>query len=755
MYLCPLTPIHAGRRRLAVGLVAPVLLAALSTVTSSSALAGAVSATPWIVELKPDANVSEVLRSPGARLGVKSTHEYSHLLNGFSASLTSQQRRALATDSRVAAIVPDQVVHATGDPASEAQPGVRRVGALQNSARNGATLDVDIAIVDTGIQPDHPDLNVVGGYNCTGGSTSAWGDGTSFGHGTHVAGIAAARNNGSGVEGVAAGARLWSIKVLTNSGLGYWSWVICGLDHVASMDDPSDPSKPRIEVVNMSLAGGGFDDGNCGNSNGDPMHQAVCRLERVGVTMVVAAGNAGANAMNYIPAAYDEVITVSGMADYDGLPGGNSSPPLGCAGAGGVNSGQQGDDKFATFSDYGPDVDVIAPAVCILSTLPNSSYGRMTGTSMATPHVTGGAALFYLTEKNAGHARPTTREVRAALRHAGSTNWKTGSDPDGSHEPLLDVSSFNIASDYEISSTPQVKLATGGGSSSFDIWLARLGGFGGAVNISVVNSTLPNGANANVDENASGLPHGAIARVTINLPGSVSAGTYNIQVRGTSGGTTRSTTVRVIVEPGANGGPWMDIRSTQTSGFAIPVQIKWSAGGGNYQLQRSRNGGAWETIANTSATSLSTAAWPGSRCQFRVRSGTGAWKYGASSVVVPEYPSADVNLTGTWSRDANFSSYGELPVYSTQAGARATLNFTGRAVAWIASEGPMRGRANVSLDGNFITQVDLYRSSNRNRQIVFTHSWPSFGSHTLRIDVLGLPASHKRIDIDALLIVAH
>ena len=100
--------------------------------------------------------------------------------------------------------MPDQVVHATGDPASEAQPGVRRVGALQNSARNGATLDVDIAIVDTGIQPDHPDLNVVGGYNCTGGSTSAWGDGTSFGHGTHVAGIAAARNNGSGVEGVAA-----------------------------------------------------------------------------------------------------------------------------------------------------------------------------------------------------------------------------------------------------------------------------------------------------------------------------------------------------------------------------------------------------------------------------------------------------------------------------------------------------------------------------------------------------------------------
>ena len=462
-----------------------MLLAALSTVTSSSALAGTGSATPWIVELKADANVSDVLHSAGSRLGIKPTNQYSHLINGFAASLTSQQKRALAADPRVTAIVPDQVVRATGDPATEAQPGVRRVGALQNSARNGATLDVDIAIVDTGIQPDHPDLNVVGGYNCTGGSTSAWADGTSFGHGTHVAGIAAARNNGSGVEGVAAGARLWSIKVLTNSGLGYWSWVICGLDHVASMDDPNDPSKPRIEVVNMSLAGGGFDDGNCGNSNNDPLHQAVCRLERIGVTMVVAAGNAGANAMNYIPAAYDEVITVSGMADYDGLPGGNSSPPSGCAGAGGVNAGAQGDDKFAKFSDYGPDVDILAPAVCILSTLPNSSYGRMTGTSMATPHVSGGAALFYLTEANAGHGRPTTREVRAALRAAGSSNWKTGSDPDGTHEPLLDVSTFNLAPDFQVSSTPQVKLATGGGSPSFDIWLARLGGFGGAVNISV------------------------------------------------------------------------------------------------------------------------------------------------------------------------------------------------------------------------------------------------------------------------------
>ena len=334
-------------------------------------------------------------------------------------------------------------------------------------------------------------------------------------------------------------------------------------------------------------------------------------------------------------------------------------------------------------------------------------------------------------------------------------NWRTGTDRDSTHEPLLDVSSFAISSDFEISTTPQVRIAQGGNSPSFDIWLARLGGFGGNVNVSVVGSTLPGGANADVNQNAPNLARGAIARVTINLPGSPTPGTYDITVRGTSGGTTRSTTVRVIVEHGANGGPVMNVREAKANWYDIPVNVTWPAGGGSYQLQRSSNGGPWTTIKNTSATSVALSVWPGSRAQFRVRSGSGAWKYGASSVVVPLYPPADVNLDGSWNRMQSFNSYGELPVYSTQNGARATLNFQGRAVAWMATEGPSRGRANVYLDGSFIEQVDLYASSTRYRQIVFSHSWPGFGSHTLRIDVLGAPASRPQVNIDALLVVAH
>jgi len=703
-------------------------------------------ATPWIVELRDGAVLTDVLRAAEKRLGVRPTHEYKHLLHGFSAQLTRGQREALLADPRVAAIVADQTVRAVGDP--EAQPGVRRVGALQNPDRSGA-LDVDIAILDTGIQANNPDLNVVGGYNCTNTSQpGSWGDSPSFGHGTHVAGIAAARNNGSGVEGVAAGARLWSIKVLDWAGLGYWSWIICGLDRVGDMGS--------IEVVNLSLAGAGSDDGNCGNDNHDLLHQAICRLHDAGVTIVAAAGNAGANSASYIPAAYDEVITVSGMADYNGLPGGGASPPSGCGSAGGANSGPVGDDKMAGISNYGPDVDLIAPAICVLSTLPNNRLGRMTGTSMATPHVTGGAALYYLAEKRRGHGRPTPDEVRAGLVEAGRLDWKTGSDRGGPHEPALYVGNLNLSSDFALSSSPQVRRAPGGQTVSYDVFLARLGGFGGSPSISVTQSTLPPGASSSV-----GGASGAYARVSINLAGNTQPGTYDIQVRGTSGSNSANVYVRLIVEAAANGGPWMDVRLGPTSGAALPISIRWPsvANAQSYQVQRSRDGEPWSTVATTSGTSVQSTAWPGAIYDLRVRARVGgnwgAFKYGASAAVVPVYPPKSIDFSGSWSRDAIYSSYGELPMYSIQAGARATLDFTGRGVAWISSRGPSRGYADVSIDGNLVERVNLYSSSTKHRHVVFSRTFSGFGPHTLRIEVVGAPASHKRVDVDTLLVVAH
>ena len=148
-------------------------------------------------------------------------------------------------------------------------------------------------------------------------------------------------------------------------------------------------------------------------------------------------------------------------------------------------------------------------------------------------------------------------------------------------------------------------------------------------------------------------------------------------------------------------------------------------------------------------TSLRTTAWPGSRYRFRVGR-AGLWEYGASSLVVLR-PAADVSLTGSWSVDPNFSSYGELPLYSTQAGARAALNLTVNAVAWIASGASARVRA-VYLDGvrHSGRPLPLIHRSARS----YSHSWTNFGSHAAHRRP-GSPASHKRIDIDTLLVVAH
>jgi subtilisin family serine protease len=177
----------------------------------------------------------------------------------------------------------------------------------------------------------------------------------------------------------------------------------------------------------MSLGGGGEDDGSCGSKDGDAMHAAICESVAAGVTYVVAAGNDSADAAEFTPAAYDEVITVSALADFNGLPGGGA--PSTCR--------SDVDDTFASFSNYGADVDLIAPGVCIESTWMLGGYNTISGTSMASPHVAGGAALYKATHPSASPA-----QVKSALQAAGSTDWNNADDPDGIKEKLLDVSSY-------------------------------------------------------------------------------------------------------------------------------------------------------------------------------------------------------------------------------------------------------------------------------------------------------------------------
>ncbi|MBB5800902.1 subtilisin family serine protease [Saccharothrix ecbatanensis] len=398
------------RRLLGKSLLAAVLFAAVLPAAPANA---DTRTSGYIVLLDNGVEATSV----SADHGTSANHVYSSAVRGYSAKMTATAAARLARDPRVVLVQPDGVATTT---AQTTPTGVDRVDAeLSATARiDGADqrVAVDVAVIDTGVDLDHPDLNVhtAGAKNCSNGRTADDGNG----HGTHVAGTIGALDNGDGVVGVAPGARIWPVRVLNNQGSGSWSDIICGIDYVTAHAD-------EIEVANMSLGGSGSDSA-CG-SNRDALHEAICRSVAAGVTYVVAAGNSAANSATFVPAAYDEVITVSALADFNGLPGGGAA----------ATCRADVDDTFADFSNYGADVDLIAPGVCVLSTWKGGGYNTISGTSMASPHAAGGAALYKAT-----HATASPGTVKSALQAAGTGTWNTATDPDATHEPLLNVASF-------------------------------------------------------------------------------------------------------------------------------------------------------------------------------------------------------------------------------------------------------------------------------------------------------------------------
>lgn len=414
-----------ARISLGLGLTIACALSALSPAVAAPSTEKVPN--QYIVVLKD--NVTDVDGFTGklaARHGLGVLHTYKAALKGFAATVPPGRLADIQADPNVASVVQDEVVSLPiekmakpGGPGSQAQAiptGILRINGDLSSAASGngsGSVNVDVAVIDTGIQINHPDLNVVGGKNCQTGSS--YDDGN--GHGTHVAGTIGAKDDANGVVGVAPGARLWAVRVLSNSGSGYTSNIICGIDWVTA-------NAGTIEVANMSLGGSGSDS-NCGGS--DTYHNAICNSVAAGVTYVVAAGNSAADARNYRPATYPEVITVSALADFNGDAGGGAASTCRA----------DVDDTFADFSNYGADVDIIAPGVCINSTWKGSAYNTISGTSMASPHVAGAAALY-----KAGNPGASPSQIKTALQNAGNLNWNTATDPDGNPERLLDVDNF-------------------------------------------------------------------------------------------------------------------------------------------------------------------------------------------------------------------------------------------------------------------------------------------------------------------------
>lgn len=374
---------RSGARSIWAAVAAAVLLLAGSAGRGATAAPAGGDAIPgqyivvfhdWVTN--PAAEATGMANEHG--LGI--LHVYEHALKGFAATVPAARLQRLRTDARVDFSSEDRVVRAT---AQTLPTGVDRIEGDVSSTRSGdetGSVNVAVAIIDTGIDIDHPDLNVVGGKNCSTGRS--FNDGN--GHGTHVAGTVAAKDNTIGVVGVAPGAPLYAVRVLNNAGSGSFSSVICGLDWVTA-----NAASKGIKVANMSLGGGGSDDGNCGNSNNDALHKAICNSVAAGVTYVVAAGNSNANFSNSVPAAYNEVLTVAAMADFNGQPGGGA--PATCRSD--VDDTAADFSNFTTVGSSDEGHTIAAPGVCIHSTWKGDGYNTISGTSMASPHVAGVAAL--------------------------------------------------------------------------------------------------------------------------------------------------------------------------------------------------------------------------------------------------------------------------------------------------------------------------------------------------------------------------
>jgi len=312
---------------------------------------------------------------------------YSKTLSGATLKLTKSQVQQLKGKKEIAYIEQDRIVifappcgTPNGGPCGEPDPGtggsqetpygILRVNGIANYTGTAVAW-----VVDTGIDLDHPDLNVDAsrGFNAftSGKDAKSIDDGN--GHGTHVSGTIAAKNNDFGVIGVAPGATVIPVKVLDSRGSGSYSGVIAGVDWVGAKGKSGD-------VANLSLGG----------PVSQALDDAILAASNKGIKFALAAGNESSDANNSSPARVNgaNIVTISAMD---------------------VN------DKWAYFSNFGnPPIDFAAPGLDIKSTWKGGGYNTISGTSMASPHAAG-----------------------VLLLGAAKTDGFVTSDPDGEPDPII------------------------------------------------------------------------------------------------------------------------------------------------------------------------------------------------------------------------------------------------------------------------------------------------------------------------------
>jgi subtilisin family serine protease len=412
----------------------------LTPIPNNKAVPGAPIQDRFIVEVRPGINPRFVAPAHG----IAADFFYQHAVNGFAGNVPPGRLAALAADPRVARIVPDRTIAANakrgggGTGSAQVVPaGVQRIGAAPGATAY-AGAGVGVAVVDTGVDFNHPDLQPLGS-----GSFSAFGNTAqdNNGHGTHVAGTIAARNNSTDVVGVAPNATLYAVKVLDAAGSGSDSAVTAGLDWVAAN---AATVSPRIRVVSTSL-------GREGTVNGNPvLRGAVQNVTASGIAVVVAAGNdASLEVSQQIPSGYPEVIAVASTTAkagtnqyrfFNGVIGADTASYFTSDGGWNPVSG-------VGVSIFGPGEDQeniskaeVIESVGILSTKLGGGTTRLSGTSMASPHTAGVAALIWQKALSLGQTM-TPEDIRSGASNLAAQidSPSTSYTFDGVREGILSV----------------------------------------------------------------------------------------------------------------------------------------------------------------------------------------------------------------------------------------------------------------------------------------------------------------------------
>ena len=441
---------------------------------------------------------TNLARTHGGTVG----YEYTAALRGFSVRAGEKSARRMAADPRVAYVQQNSVVHALGTQPNPPSWGLDRVDQRNLPLNSSYTYpntasNVRAYIIDTGIRTTHTDF---GGRAVWGTNTTGDGNNTDcHGHGTHVAGTV-----GGASYGLAKSVALTAVKVLNCAGSGTSAGVIAGIDWVTGNHAAGQPA-----VANMSL-GGGID---------TALDSAVANSIADGITYAVAAGNSNANACNSSPARAPAAITVGATTITDAR---------------------------ASFSNFGTCLDLFAPGNNITSAWNSSDTATNTisGTSMASPHAAGAAALVV-------SANPswTPQQVRDFLVN-NATNGVVANPGTGSPNKLLFVvNGTPPANDFSISVSPTSGTVTAGNSTTATVSTATTSGSPQTVGLSA--SGLPGGASASFSPQS--VTSGGSSTMTIGTSASTTPGTYPITITGTGSSATHTTSYSLTVN-GPGGG---------------------------------------------------------------------------------------------------------------------------------------------------------------------------------------------------------